>query len=734
MNQLTGYNNSSNIIFDLGKYLVLLKKNSLKIFAFSFLVTLIATIVVYSITPKFKATSTLLIESETRNAVSIEEVVGIDSSQKEYYLTQFEVLKSNRIAQRVIDRLSLSTLPEFNNELRQEKSFKDKIKEALNFGFNIEDGKETKDNTEKVRQKVLSIFRSNLTITPIRKTQLVKITFTSESPELAMEIANAVGEEYIKANLESRLAATKDASIWISNRLSELNEQLKASEKALTDYLVQEKLIDDSGISTLASSEILGLSDRLAEITDRRIELESAYNALKRGKDKDIAAISTIPIIANNSELVAIRQIQISTEAKITELSQRYGPKHDRLIQANAQLNLVKKQAENIIKKLIKGLGKELQTVKAQELLISKELNQKKEDFQSLSIKKLQYESYKREVDTNRKVLNLFLTRQKETTATSDFEAENARFTDKAMIPQLPSSPKKKIIIVMSFVMSIIFASVVVFLTDALRNTVESIKHFEELFGIIPLGGVPKVRNKKYRKQPLDNQIFFDEKQFGFSESIRSIRTSLLLTYMKDERKRIAITSSLPGEGKTTTSINLALSLSKMEKVLLIDCDLRKSSISERFGMMKYQQGISNHLSMGINLDECIFKDKKSNLSVLPAGMLSSSPQELLNSEAFSKMLDKLDRVYDRVIIDTPPVLAVSDALIISKLTGSIIMVIKANSTRINTIKNTIAQFVTHDIKVDGVVINSIDKKVAEADYVYGSYGVYSDDVNLSTS
>jgi len=734
MNQLTNYNNSSNIIFDLGKYLVLLKKNLLKIIAFSFLVTLITTIVVYSITPKYKATSTLLIESETRNAVSIEEVVGIDSSQKEYYLTQFEVLKSNRIAQRVIDRLELSRLPEFNKELSQEKSLKEKIKETLNFGFSVPGDELAKDNSEKVRQKVLSIFRNNLTITPIRKTQLVKITFTSESPELAMEVANALGEEYIKSNLESRLAATKDASIWISNRLNELNDQLKASETALTDYLVQEKLIDDSGISTLASSEILGLSDRLAEITDRRIELESAYNALKRGKDKDIAAISTIPIIANNSELVAIRQIQISTEAKITELSQRYGPKHDRLIQANAQLNLVKQQSENIIKKLIKGLGKELQTVKAQEALISNELNQKKVDFQSLSIKKLQYESYKREVDTNRKVLNLFLTRQKETTATSDFEAENARFTDKAMIPQLPSSPKKKIILVMSFVMSLIFSSVVVFLTDALRNTVESIKHFEELFGIIPLGGVPKIRTKKYRKQPLDNQIFFDEKQFGFSESIRSIRTSLLLTYMKDERKRIAITSSLPGEGKTTTSINLALSLSKMEKVLLIDCDLRKSSISERFGMMKYQQGISNHLSMGINLDECIFKDKKSNLSVLPAGMLSSSPQELLNSDAFSKMLDKLDQVYDRIIIDTPPVLAVSDALIISKLTGSIIMVIKANSTRITTIKNTITQFVIHDIKVDGVVINSIDKKVAESDYVYGSYGVYSDDVNLSTS
>ncbi|MGF1756049.1 polysaccharide biosynthesis tyrosine autokinase [Vibrio makurazakiensis] len=718
-------NSNTEEIIDVGRYVLLLKKNAFKITLFSFLVTAITILVVFSMTQKYRATATLLIEAKTRNAISIDEVVGIDSTQKEYYLTQFEILKSNQIAERVIDKLNLSENEEFNASLRGNKSLIDSIKTSPLFQSYITTPKLDPHNAEKIRQNVLNVFKSSVSISPISKTQLVKISFTSQDQELAAEIANEIGKAYIELNLESRLSATKEAADWISNRLHELKSQLDQSEMALTRFLTEERLIDDQGIDSLASSEIASLSNRLAEVTDRRIEIESAYLALKKRTNGDINTFATIPLISEHPQIVAIRTVQLQAETDLTDLSQRYGPKHDKMIQAAAQVKLVSKQVEQIVSQLIKGVGKELSTARAQERLIRKELAQKKDEFRSLTIKKREYESLKREVNTNRNVLNLFLNRQKETTATGDFEATNARFTDKALIPQKPSSPKRKLIAIIALVTSFIFGAVVVFLIDALRNTIESIKHFEELFGLVPLGGIPKVKSKKFKNKHLDSSVFFDNKEMTFNESICSIRTSLLLTYSQKQQKRLAVTSSLPGEGKTTTAINLAISFSKMENVLLVDCDLRKSAIAERFGKKKYQQGVTNHLLMGTELNECIFKDHDSGLSILAAGMLTSNPQELLGSVRFSELLNSLDNKYDRIIIDTPPTLPVSDSLIISQLSDFVLIVAKANSTRVKTIKNTLAKLSGHEIVVNGIIINQINGKVAKANYGYGEYGVY---------
>lgn len=717
----------SDEVIDLGHYLRVFKKSFLVVLLFSILVTGITVLTVFSIIPKYTATATLLIEAHEKKAVSIEEVVGIDSSQKEYYLTQFEILKSNQIAEKVISKLDLDKLEEFNPSLEAKDSLFDELKKQPLLQSLLNNSGEEVSSEEEVRQKVLEAFRDNLIISPIRKTQLVKISFTSEDPELAAKVANEVGYAYIETNLESRLQATKYASSWITTRLSELRAQLAASEKALADYLIQEKLIDNSGIDALASAEIANLTERLAEIRDRRIETESAYSALKASKHADIATIASIPAISEHPQVVAIRQAELEARKEVNELSKRYGPKHDKMIRANAKLATVEAQSQDIVSKLIKGIGKELQTIIRQEKLIEQELQSKKNDFQKLTVKKSKYESLKREVETNTKVLNVFLTRQKETTATSDFQAANARFTDEAMIPQIPSAPKKGLIVGLAFIASFGFALVMAFVIDAMRNTIESVKNFEDKFGLIPLGGVPMIKSRKFKKFPLDNSVFFDSHYVSFSESIRSIRTSLMLSYMNSERKRVAITSSVPEEGKTTVSINLAMSFAKVEKVLLIDCDLRKSAVSERFGFKKHHQGLTNHLLMGAELQDCLFKDKKSGLTVMPAGMLTPNPQELLSSDKFKDLLDNLDKHFDRIIIDTPPTLPVSDSLIISRLTKSVILVVKSNGAKVDAVKKSMAKIMSHDIGLDGVIVNQINTKVAQSEYGYGEYGHYGD-------
>ncbi|NOH79906.1 polysaccharide biosynthesis tyrosine autokinase [Vibrio sp. RE86] len=719
-------NMNNEEVIDLGKYLILLQKSWLRIAMFTILVMALTTLIVFSITPKYEATSTLLIEAQAQKAVSIEEVVGIDSNQKEYYLTQFEILKSNQIAERVIETLKLEERLEFNATLSRDKSLKQMIKALPLFkAYGKEEAKTEAQIQESIRQDALVIFADNLTISPIRKTQLVKISFISEDPELAAEVANAVGNAYIELNVEARLAATKDASLWISNRLEELKEQLAGSERKLTDYLNREQLIDDSGIDALVSSEINSLSERLAEVTDRRIEVESAYNALRIGKGKDIVAVASIPVISTHPQVVEIRSIQVEAEKAVKELSLRYGPEHVKMAQAVAELESVKAQGKELVRQLLKGMGQELMALRGQEKLLHKEFDAKKSEFQLLTVKKREYETLKRDVETNRQVLNLFLTRQKETTATSDFEAANARFSDYARVPQKPAAPKKGLIIGLAMVASMGFAIVMVFLVDSLRSTITSVKDFEERFGLVPLGGIPQVLEKRFKKRDLDNTVFDDKTNLQFAESIRSIRTALTLSQMGSDRKRLAITSSLPNEGKTTTSINLAMAYAKMENVLLIDGDLRKPSVAERFGFKKYQQGLTNHLLMGTDLNQCLIKDEATGLTILPAGMLTPTPQELLSSDKFAELLDELEQHFDRIIIDTPPTLPISDTMIISKLVGGVAIVVKANGTRIASMKNTLARYMGQGINIDGIIVNQVTQKSLKADSTYGGYGKY---------
>ncbi|MGD8110916.1 GumC family protein [Vibrio sp. TRT 17S01] len=722
---------SSNDSIDVAKYFNLVKSNLIRIILFSSLTTLIAILVVLSLTPKYQSTATLLIESKANNAVSIKEVVGVDSQQKEYYKTQFAILQSRRIAEQVVEKLSLTELPEFNPSLNKEKSLLGELKSAFRsiplFNSSSNKPKLSAEELAKAQlQNTVEIFRSKLTITPLRGTQLVDITYESTDAQLAADIANAVGEAYIDDAVNARIDATAHASTWISGRLETLKEELRKSEQALIDFLAKEKLIDDSGIDAQASSVINDLTLRLSETTEKRIELESAYNTLRNSKNMGDQQFTTIPAINSHQQVVSISSLLADSEKEVTELSKRYGPKHGAMQAAIAKRDNLKQQLSNVIKQLVSGLGQELNAVRSQERLIKAELDKKVGEFQSLTVKKRQYDALVREEQTNRNILNIFLNREKETSATVDFDAKTARFTDVAIASQYPAKPRKKVIVMFVFVASFGFAIFALLILDALRNTFETTKEFEEKIGLIPLGGITKVKPKLLPKGEMVSKVYFDEKLHMFSESVRSIRTAILLACGSKGQKTVVISSSVPGEGKTTTAINLAQAFAQMEKVLLIDADLRKPMVSERFGLTKFRQGLTNHLLMGASLEECIFKDEESGVDVLPAGMLTPKPQELLSSNSFRELILSLEQKYDKIIIDTPPTLPVSDSLVVGKLVGSVVLVVKANSTKVNTVKNTLSRYISHEVKVEGVVLNQINEKGGLEDS-YTGYGVYQE-------
>ncbi|NLS14386.1 polysaccharide biosynthesis tyrosine autokinase [Vibrio sp. SM6] len=725
---------------DLGKLFQILRKRIWVIFLFTLLCAALATLFVKSIPPGYTASATLLLDSQQNNTVSIEDVVGVDNSKKEYFLTQLEILKSNQLAERVIAQLRLKDLPEFNGYLEvDDSSLLNQIQSIYRslpvYKALFESEGQQFDpalEQEKLRQRVLNNFRAGLTVVSVGKTQLVKISFTSLDAKLAARIANEVGHTYIDMTLESKIGATQDASSWLSRRAEELKLQLAESERALTDFLTSEGLVDSSGIDNLTSNELAELSKKLSDARSRRVAAESIFQVLKDNSSTDIVAMASVSEIANHPQVKKMLTLETEAENRINELAKRYGPKHDKMIQAQSQYSAVKAQSETFIRKLASGIEQELKSVRQLEVALNNEMLEKKDEFQEIAVKRARYDILKREVATNRELFELFLTRQKETSATSDFTPISVRFTDEALVPLVPSKPKKALIVVLASLLGLMVSVASTLLLEVFRNTFQATNDYSEEFGLTPLGCVPYVANVKSTiNADYFAKDFNQHSKTGFSEAFQSIRTSLLINYLNSDKKIYAVTSALPSEGKTTTSLNIGLAMAASERVLLIDTDLRRPSLAGRFGLSNTDSGLTHYLLMGHDIDSCIHHIEAHNIDVMPAGFVAPNPQQVLSSERFVQLLDDLATKYDRIIVDTPPMLLFSDALTVLSLIKSVIVVSRINQSKKEQLRQTLDKLFTHNIHLDGLVVNGIKRKNEESYSYYSEYQYhYHNDVS----
>lgn len=726
---------------DLSKYTQVIKSNLNRALLFTLVVTMVSIIFVLSMTPVYKSTATLLIEGENNNVVSIERLVGVDTSKQEYFQTQHEIIKSNVIAKKVIERLAIGpdsstqTLLSYSDEaLRSSQSsamlanLKAQVSDTLYslplLNTILVKPRAIKDDQLADFQKLefLKQFKSNLHVSPIKNTQLVQITFLAEDPDVAAMVANAVGEVYIENHYESQAIINAQASDWISGRLAELEANLRQSELKLVNFMDKEGLVDVSGIDSLASAELTKLIEQLANARDRRLAAESLITVLKQNKNADASYLYTIPQVTNHPQMRDIRLSEIEAEKKVSELSKRYGPKHDKMIQAQAQLKTIQDRSKRTLQRMVAGKEKELVTARQQERSLKHELAEKKAEFQSFALKRAQYETLQREVDTNRQLYDLFLTRQKEYDATSDFRNVIAQITERAEVPFSPAKPNKPLIVAGSAAGAFSFAMIIAFATSALKNTFERRSDLKNRGQVSVFGSIPKISEKKISKSPINSHLYSDQSVGVFGESIRNIRTSLSIGLINEHKKCISVTSALPSEGKSTVALSLATSMASLEKVLLIDADFRRPSLARRFDLEEESLGLTDYLNGTADLVSCIHKDESLGLYLLPAGNHKGNPQELLSSKSFRDLVSAVGEKFDRVIIDTPSINSVIDPVLIGAATDGTLMVVKANSTQINQFKFAVGRLKEHNIEMLGAVLNQDESKTQDAYQFSGTY------------
>ncbi|WP_024612037.1 polysaccharide biosynthesis tyrosine autokinase [Pseudoalteromonas sp. TB64] len=724
MNNVQENTNDNEDIIDLVAYLNIIKRAKWRILGFAIIVTFLTIMVTLTLIPKYNATATLLIEAEQTKAVSFQEIYGLDSNKKEYYSTQFEVIKSDSIAREVITKLDLKSHVDFISKPSLLGELKTLVKEMLPF-LNKKELLilSPQEKADRDMLGLLAIFKSRLSVSPIRSTQLVNVSFESSDPKLAALVANTVGEVYIDNQMRAKMGITQQASTWLNTRLSQLRIQLDDSEARLQSYREEQKLVDIEGIAGLATQELEQISQQLIVARNERNNLQSINRVIKEYGNDNIDLLGSMPEITSHQVIQDVKREVILVERKLSDLGEVYGSKHPKIISAKAELATVKTNLNKQIKGLITGIEKELNRITRTVSALESDLVKIRAEYQDITRKETQYNQLKREVETNRNIFNTFLSRSKETEVTSDFTSAAARFTDRAYAPRDPSKPNKVLIIVLSFIASFGFAVVMSFVFDALNDTVKTKPDVESKLAQRMLGLLPHVKTPKNSVFPI--HAYLEEQYRLFAESVRTFRTSLLLTQLDKNHKVIAVTSSSPGEGKTTTSANLAMSLAQMGKVLLIDADLRKPSIAKRFDVPVFHPGLSNLIVGTEQFAECVYLEEKSGVTIMPSGQIPGNPLELLSSIRFNELVETLKTQYDYIIIDTPPTQAVSDALVIAQSADSVIYVVKSDVTRIKPIKAGLERLFEAKAHVAGVVLNQVDMSKSRDQHSHGYYDYF---------
>lgn len=711
-------------IIDLRQIFHVLLSYRWPIIGFTLAVVLMAALVVFSMTPVYQATAVLQIEQEQAKVVSIEEIYGIEGGNDSYLNTQFEVLKSRGVLEKVVHKLGLLKNPEFNISL-QEKPWYAGLTDWQGL-LGIAQPEAVADDSAILRDTV-NVLAERVTIEPVRKTQIVRIHGESENPRLAAQIANAIASAYIESYMEAKLSLTLSATNWMQGRLSELSEKLKVAEQNLQAYREQEQLIDMEGVLTVSSNELKALTESLVQVRHKLAVSENIYQQIRAGRlkkddNRTLKAVLAHPLIQG------LKQDESKLERQVLELSRRYGPKHPKMISARSELESIRQNIELEVLNIVEGVEREYEIDKANERSLERAVAEAKVKVQDINRKQFRLKALEREVRINKDLYDAFFKRIQETSATSDLQTANARVVDQAFASEDPVKPRKKLIVAVAGLLGLLVSCGIAFLLEMLNNTVRTTKDIEEKLNLPVLGVLPKLTDKK-----LDGQIhslFTNKEQHGFGEAIRTIRTSINLSAMDQEHKLFALTSTVPGEGKSSTASNMALALGQLGKTLLIDCDLRRPVVGKNFAIKGGSAGLANLLAGTASVSEAVHK--VDGIDVIPCGLVPPNPQELLASERFSALLKKLKEHYDYVVLDCPPVQNVSDVLMVSRHCDGLIYVVEAGRMQINAIQVAVGRLLQARAPVSGAVLNKINPSRKDA-YGY-SQGYYDHDGYYSGS
>ncbi|MCE2509412.1 MAG: polysaccharide biosynthesis tyrosine autokinase [Alphaproteobacteria bacterium] len=710
---------------DLAYLLGVLRRRKYLIAGIMFLVTSFTALFVTQITPLYRAETLLVLEENQQNVLNIDAVT--QGLRTDYYTNETEaaVIGSRELAVKTVEMLNLVEDPLFNPYLEPPKpGLLDSIRNWLFEAGEEEDpwaGFSPEEKRELILEYTTDYYLAGLSVSPSFTSRIIAVGYASTNPRVAARLANTAAEIYILDQLETRGAATVRATDWLSERTDQLRRRVIESERRLDEFRRASGIVETGGRSVY-QNQLADLSSELIIARTKRAEAEAQSKQIKKllaasGSVESAAAVINSPLIQK------LREQESQLLRKIAEYKTQLREGHPRMTLAANELEDLRKNIANEVNKIALNLGNELEIARVREANLEAEIASLQKKIEAQAEAETTINALESEVEANKQLYETILTRFQETKVQDDELIQaNARIISRAVEPSSPYYPKKRLMVMAALFASMIGGIALAFVLEYLDSGFRTAEQLENVTGQPVLGLFPHLRDGE---SPYKAALERPNSIFG--ESVRRIRTSLALSSVQGMPKAIMVTSSVPGEGKTSGAVALAVSAARSgQKCVLIDCDLRHPSVHEALGMPN-EQGLSNYLAGQMDLSGIMEMDVRSGLRVIPAGPSVPHPADLLGSQQMRNLTQQLGELFDFVILDAPPLLAVSDALILARNVDKTVFMVRWARTDRNTARAGLKQLLEAGTNLAGVVLSLVDVRKS-AQYGFGGSSHYYED------
>lgn len=644
----------------------------------------------------YRATATLQIERETAKVVDSDFLTSGDiRDTRDFYQTQFELIRSRTLAAKVIQELKL-------DEALSSTSLLGHIKHWF-----VDDDPRSKQTALENR------LLDNLSVEPVKNSRLVAVHYESSDPEQAAQIANTVATTFQQMNMERRVATTTDAQEYLAQSIKDAKAKVEEAEKQLTQYAQENEIFQlDGQEATTATLTLQKLSEELVQVKKQRFEIESKQGVLS---DKNRSLTDRIGILEDGAAYLKTLVLQLDK----FKAQEQENPSAS----SRKQIENVETKIEVEVNAKLASLEGELEAIKKKESLIHEGIARAKAAAMKEQDKTIAYNTLKQEITTNQTLYQNLMQRLKEISVAGGVAANNVAIIDKAQIPISKFKPSLPTNLAFGALLGLLLGISAAFLRDFMDDKVKDVAELERTTQLPVLGIVPAERSLTAEQMAL---LTIKEPRSRIAEAFRSLRTALRFILAEGDKGVIFITSAHPGEGKSTSTSNLACAYANAgHRVLLIDADLRNPSLHKTLGVNN-ENGLANYLEGRGNDSTLVQSTSVNNLSLIPAGPQPDDPAELLASAHMETLLTNARAAFDLIILDGPPVLGLADAVILASLADATLLTVRAESTRTSTLDNALKRLRQSHANLSGILLNQVDmRRGSRFGYDYADYYYY---------
>jgi len=690
------------------EYWHVIRRHKWSIISVTLLCTIIGVLIASSIKPAYMSTSRILVEPDNRKLLSVPNPLESSINIKSFYRAQVELIRSRTLAIEVIEKLRMNShadfLPEKPNIFQSFFSTNEK-------GMPAESKRQGLTKTK----DLVSNFNSRLEVELEKNSDIVRINYESGDPVFAAKVANAVSQVYIDRVKLSQNESNKETMGWLSENLELARKKLVESEAELQSYQSQAQIGDSDEEAKIRSGKLGSITAELLAARTTRAVAEIRFKQINN-IPRSIESYKNLEYVIKSKQVRFASEKMLAAKHKLGDLQERYGNKHPKIISAKAEVKFLEKQYHAEIFRAVDSEKNAYELAVATENEVGRIYDQ----LQSESLKnkgtRFDLAKLEREVETNRDIYDLLLTRMKETDITQSGGKINIKVLDRAQVPAAPFKPNRLRIIGIAFMLGLLLSLIVAFSWEFNDKTFKTAENVIEITKL-PLLGIFPIIPKKDLIQSSPERLIVDKPRSSIAESINNIRTNLLFSN-EDDNQVIMVTSAVASEGKTTVSCNIGVSLASLGPTLVIEADTRRPRMRAIVAKNGIKGGVFEYISGRATLSDSVASDPKiKNLYTLPVNVKPAKPIEFLSSRRFADALLVLRKKFKYIVIDTPPVLPVSDAIVLSPIVDGIVMVVCAESTKHAMTKDALNRLSHVNSTMVGAVLTRANPKT------FGSYG-----------